>query len=355
MAQYIYYDAPRDAKALTVMASQSARQSRTSLLLPPRRLAQSPAPYRSLGRESYSADPILRTAATTMALAASEEGEMPTRSGRRPRQRAISLEGLPESIVAETRRHDWGGRSPQPEDDEPLIMSDSFHSEGGGGPTKHVSWRHTRARSPETLGSATPTIRGRQPTRSAPAAAAELPPRERRESVASAVSAGASRRSASIIFLGVFALFGFSSLYHSTPRGSSGIVLTRQDLTWQPTRIFDHATSLPNPLSHVDRRSMLDEHTEQVIGRVSAWTCTTLYLTSRLPQIWKNVSALHHVCVCWQANSLQYARKSVEGLSMYLFTFAFLGNLFYVLSILTSSKMALPAPLARQFIRESIP
>lgn len=28
---------------------------------------------------------------------------------------------------------------------------------------------------------------------------------------------------------------------------------------------------------------------EQVLGRIFAWLCTTLYLTSRLPQIWKNV------------------------------------------------------------------
>jgi len=31
---------------------------------------------------------------------------------------------------------------------------------------------------------------------------------------------------------------------------------------------------------------------ERVIGRMSAWACTTLYLTSRLPQIWKNVSTV---------------------------------------------------------------
>lgn len=30
---------------------------------------------------------------------------------------------------------------------------------------------------------------------------------------------------------------------------------------------------------------------QRMIGRVSAWTCTTLYLSSRLPQIWLNVSA----------------------------------------------------------------
>lgn len=30
----------------------------------------------------------------------------------------------------------------------------------------------------------------------------------------------------------------------------------------------------------------------ELIGRISAWICTTMYLTSRLPQIWKNVSSL---------------------------------------------------------------
>jgi len=30
---------------------------------------------------------------------------------------------------------------------------------------------------------------------------------------------------------------------------------------------------------------------KRIIGRISAWLCTTLYLTSRLPQIWKNVRA----------------------------------------------------------------
>ncbi|KAL1406812.1 hypothetical protein Q8F55_006221 [Vanrija albida] len=55
---------------------------------------------------------------------------------------------------------------------------------------------------------------------------------------------------------------------------------------------------------------------KETIGRISAWACTTLYLTSRLPQIWKN-----------------FQRKSVEGLSILLFIFAFLGNVAYVASI----------------------
>lgn len=31
---------------------------------------------------------------------------------------------------------------------------------------------------------------------------------------------------------------------------------------------------------------------DRLLGRISAWTCTVLYLTSRMPQIWKNVSCL---------------------------------------------------------------
>ncbi|GAA5903783.1 PQ-loop repeat-containing protein [Sporobolomyces salmoneus] len=73
---------------------------------------------------------------------------------------------------------------------------------------------------------------------------------------------------------------------------------------------------------------------ERIIGRMSAWLCTTLYLTSRLPQIWRN-----------------FRRRSVEGLAMTLFFFAFIGNSLYVVSILTN-------PLAQTepgYIVESTP
>jgi len=105
------------------------------------------------------------------------------------------------------------------------------------------------------------------------------------------------------------------------------------------------------------------EQKRRLIGRISAWACTTLYLTSRLPQIWKN-----------------YTRKSVQGLSLALFVFAFLGNTFYVASILsspilweyppddqpisatilTSSSLFTPeppynSPRARALLRESLP
>jgi len=52
---------------------------------------------------------------------------------------------------------------------------------------------------------------------------------------------------------------------------------------------------------------------------------------------------------------VKYVRKSVEGLSMFLFVFAFLGNTFYVLSILSSPKLDAPRAEAMAFLLESIP
>ncbi|KAK4053874.1 hypothetical protein OIV83_001530, partial [Microbotryomycetes sp. JL201] len=72
---------------------------------------------------------------------------------------------------------------------------------------------------------------------------------------------------------------------------------------------------------------------ERFIGRASAWLCTTLYLTSRLPQIWQN-----------------FRRRSVEGLSMMLFVMAATGNSLYVGSILTS-----PNAVSTGYLLESLP
>lgn len=76
---------------------------------------------------------------------------------------------------------------------------------------------------------------------------------------------------------------------------------------------------------------------ERVIGRISAWICTVLYLTSRLPQIWVNLS-----------------RRSVEGLSILLFLSAFTGNLLYTISILINPKSSDPST-ARDYLAESTP
>lgn len=57
----------------------------------------------------------------------------------------------------------------------------------------------------------------------------------------------------------------------------------------------------------------------EVIGRISSWCSTVLYLGSRLPQIYKNSS-----------------RRSTDGLSPALFLAAFFGNLFYSTSVMTN-------------------
>lgn len=54
-------------------------------------------------------------------------------------------------------------------------------------------------------------------------------------------------------------------------------------------------------------------------GQILAWACTAVYISSRFPQLLKN-----------------YRRKSVDGISPLLFASAFLGNLMYTLSILSS-------------------
>lgn len=100
---------------------------------------------------------------------------------------------------------------------------------------------------------------------------------------------------------------------------------------------------------------------ERVIGRTSAWVCTTAYLTSRLPQIWQNVrrSRCSSLASSLPARSTdptqslsraQFRRRSVEGLAMTLFAAAFLGNSLYVASILTN-----PLATSTRYLLESTP
>ena len=56
------------------------------------------------------------------------------------------------------------------------------------------------------------------------------------------------------------------------------------------------------------------------LGQIFGWGCAVLYLGSRIPQVVKN-----------------FRRKSTEGLSLLFFLFACLGNITYVLSILSLS------------------
>ncbi|KAJ7905622.1 PQ loop repeat-domain-containing protein [Mycena olivaceomarginata] len=198
------------------------------------------------------------------------------------------------------------------------VMADSFHSEGAAGsgrsPTrKRVSWSTERygnrggsvGRAPLTRSAFLPPLR-LTPTEDAEGLAAEANAQESNRR-----SSRASRRGASLVFLSLFALYGVGT-WTGGRSGNVGHVLSAVPMGY-----------VPPPAA---------------AGRIFAWLCTTLYLTSRLPQIWKN-----------------YVRKSVEGLSMYLFIFAFLGNSFYVASILTSERVSQPPPASSEFLRESLP
>jgi uncharacterized protein with PQ loop repeat len=63
-----------------------------------------------------------------------------------------------------------------------------------------------------------------------------------------------------------------------------------------------------------------DEIEISTLGQIFGWGCAVLYLGSRIPQVVKN-----------------FRRKSTDGLSLLFFLFACLGNITYVLSILSLS------------------
>ena len=180
---------------------------------------------------------------------------------------------------------------------------------------------------PDTYGAQDISNRGRPVTRDAPLDEAQ--DEWAVESTAKRKSSRASRKGAGMIFLGVWALFGVGTLAGSRrglPLESAirvGHVLTSASAAVYPA----HAPppSIPTPVPYISTNSPQegpagssdipfshdhfhlvnnaatfgvddpDDHhdgpsTEYIIGRISAWICTTLYLTSRLPQIWKNVS-----------------------------------------------------------------
>ncbi|KAJ7109478.1 PQ loop repeat-domain-containing protein [Mycena epipterygia] len=247
--------------------------------------------------------------------------------------------------------------SDEVDDNAFAAMADSFHSEGGPIPTrKRVSWSTERygkrggsvGRTPLSRSAFLPRLtpadqvagdtldRGRSLQRDGEQDAPAESPTQSGDS--NRRNSRASRRGANMVFLSLFALFGVSTWTGGLPHGRGmdvGRVLTDVPVGFMPspaatvlnTNHVHFVRSEDNPPHHDPIPT--NPSNERVIGRIFAWLCTTLYLTSRLPQIWKN-----------------FVRKSVEGLSMYLFIFAFLGNSFYVASILSSDVFVL---------RESLP
>ncbi|KZV89860.1 hypothetical protein EXIGLDRAFT_721027 [Exidia glandulosa HHB12029] len=315
-AQYFYYDAfkpkPRSLSSSYISTHGHRRTRTTSLSRSWSGERTQPGTLRAL---SAAAANVAHAAA---ALAASEEAlaRQPHRQHSRQRNEETE-EVMTDSILSEasaSRRVTWS----QDSFSRPASMSRS--------PVRRVPHPHqhvpqlaviSASPAPPNTSFAFPEERGRSPGGGLGVEDVEEEERRREREERRRRSSRASRRSASIVFLGVWALFAFSEV---RKRSSEGTVLSDGAFT---------GGGAPPDVSW-----------ERVIGRVAAWVCTTLYLTSRLPQIWKN-----------------FVRKSTEGLSMALFTFAFLGNAFYVASILTSPQLlSAPTPEARSaFIRESVP
>lgn len=142
-----------------------------------------------------------------------------------------------------------------------------------------------------------------------------------------------------MVFLGTWALFGVGTFVGnkqyssntnigrvlSLPSPTQGhvvpIAVTSSMAATEPWTISDTVWGLPVTSEDQDLPSLV-EHVvllddskpslERIVGRISAWLCATLYLTSRLPQIWKNVSTNYQNNVIYDADSTKFVRKSVE-------------------------------------------
>ena len=262
------------------------------------------------------------------------------------------------------------------DEEDPPVMADSYHSDGGRETNrKRVSWSPERHRSRAASVGKTPAIL-HLPDRNVDSH--ERPSNE--TPVVSRRGSRASRRGSTMVFLGAWALFGIGTL----ASGRTGMAITTNDTgrvlvsghTPIYSSLFDLSKLSFNELDTFHTRNESPSN-EQILGRIFAWLCTTLYLTSRLPQIWKNVSHNKLLKCLFFSDTLSKVCQKIsrgmpffffhilphpylyiiqcQGLSMYLFVFAFLGNVFYVASILSSPKNFLPPPQSTQFIRESIP
>jgi hypothetical protein len=203
-------------------------------------------------------------------------------------------------------------RSTENDADEeiPTAMTASFHSEGGreSGP-KRVSWsteRHSRR------GASVDHLAGVSPSSGVPAphqltsTDSVIDPSGRGRTLereadsgphihsASRDHRGSRSRRTTMVFLSAWALFGIGTVA-GVGRG------TTADTNSSIGRVLAaKGIHMPTPISIVDSYMLYDaslftqQWSERVVGRIFAWLCTTLYLTSRLPQIWKNVRPLLH-------------------------------------------------------------
>jgi solute carrier family 66 (lysosomal lysine-arginine transporter), member 1 len=214
------------------------------------------------------------------------------------------------------------------DEDAFAALAESFHSEGGRiGRRTQAIWgrdRHAGSASrnppltssiyfdPHPQTSPDPSDRGRPLQRDESLDAERWNRGPTTSESGNETSSRASRKGAGMVFLAIWALFGVGSLAGAripVGRTSLGKVLAAggarmpdfsnsmvpaisfetippqsSDTIAPPFMELEVKDRVPIDLPEKDRPSK-----ERIIGRIFAWLCTTLYLTSRLPQIWKNV------------------------------------------------------------------
>ncbi len=285
----------------------------------------------------------LSAVAANVAAAAALAAQQDDQTGRHTRYESdlvlqSDASGSLTSHIPLTREDRDGAVDMGLNDDDTHILADSFHSEGGRDiERKRVSWsveRHrTRATSMGRLSTIVPSftspsaiqvdaVRGSSVGRSSEILAEEAAT----STVASRRNSRVGKKSATMVFLSAWALFGVGTLVGSrrglpvdssmnigrvlSPLGPSGGFNVRTPLAVTaalaekppPNLILetpltfedqDPPPSKPTPLSHEPHPA--NPSAERILGRMFAWLCTTLYLTSRLPQIWKNVSDQRYI------------------------------------------------------------
>jgi solute carrier family 66 (lysosomal lysine-arginine transporter), member 1 len=316
VGQYFYYWRSKPAPV-----SYGHRRARTSTSTTRRMSTDHGAPrYRTLSAAAANV-------AATAALAAQQDEQTNPRYHSRNRRWRRSMDQLGEGsgnhMAEETDEVDESALA---------ALADSFHSEGGRMVRRrYVSWSRERGGvvgnlpvtksaffSPQPTSSGDtpdPLGRGRPLQRDGRMDTEEwVRPRTTSES-GNKTSSRASRKGAGMVFLGVWALFGIGNLVGSRSGSSSddqtsiGRVLTTDAISAPESTatvigLFpadtpppaDYSTPLMFHTTYAKNTAPEKHHNEnealrqRIIGRIFAWLCATLYLTSRLPQIWKNVS-----------------------------------------------------------------
>jgi hypothetical protein len=305
-----------------VSAFSHPRSRAGSLVHHPSR-ERAPSRYRTLSAAAANV-------ATAAAALASQRNEPPTSPHVSTRWSRRSLDGL---LDTDPRRSSRQDEDADEDEDALAMLGDSFHSDRSGR-HKHVLRSregqplasHSRSRSRQAMPSSSipaalqitstgddldPLARGRTIQRTnhpSRASAGEHNWPHSEEGSQARRSPRASRRGATMVFMGAWALFGIGTLgMRGYNTESDGVVLHGKVLSSSsstPSSLpFSSPTYENPPLATIDLvldtlyfEDMSEDGLpvagpplERVIGRISAWACTTLYLASRLPQIWKNV------------------------------------------------------------------